>query len=178
MIQNPIIPHQGIFFSILYREDLFQIGSLINELDSRFGNYLAYESEFFPMKNYYAKEMGSEENLKRKIIFFLLPLDQSEDLVELKLWTMKKERESFQEGRRIFNLDPGLISLENLQLLTSKPYSHRIHLGGGVYSDLTYQFKEESYQTLPWTYPDYADSGLLEFFNYARRLFKHSLTKS
>jgi hypothetical protein len=94
-------------------------------------------------------------------------------IVTAKLWAtfeeekreVKKEKQAF----RVVNIDVGCLSLENLQLATGKPFSHRIYLGKGVYSDLTYLFRKKTFEVLPWTYPDYRENEILRFFNLARQ---------
>lgn len=162
---------------MLYRKDLIQRDFFTDLLAAKFGDHIFHIGNFFPMKSYYQKEMGQEDQLERLIIFFYKNQFNGSP-IDLKLWTMEEEKKSKKDGGRVFNLDPGILGLENMQLLTSKPYAHRIHLGKGIYSDLTYTFKDNSFVQLPWTYPDYASEELISFFNYSRNLFKTVLTQS
>ncbi len=136
----------------------------------------AISEHFFPLYNpledYYSKEMG--QNLKR---FFVIDfkLQEREDFVPAKLWADSIERKFMNNSNRIVNLDIGFLSLENFQLATGKPYSHRVYLGSGVYSDLTYIFEGKSYVSLKWTYPDYRDEKKIEQFNKWRAQLKASL---
>jgi hypothetical protein len=73
------------------------------------------------------------------------------------------------------NLDPGILSLENICLATTKPYSHRIYLAGGIWAEVTLMYRKDSYHPLEWTYPDYASQELLEIFAHLRILYKEKL---
>ena len=79
------------------------------------------------------------------------------------------------DGRRTVNIDPGYICLERLVLATGKNYTHRIYLSRGIYADLTLVFHRQSFRTLPWTYPDYADPSAVEVFNALRERYKAQL---
>lgn len=159
------------FLSILYREDLYtedMLKDFASEiLDSR--ELIHYKNDFFPMKNYYSKEMGEESLLKRSF-FFSSKKRNRDDLVAIKLLVDKAEEKTAINNKRTINFDPGIICLEQVILATSKPYSHRLYLSQGVYGELTYEFKDNSFKVLPWTYPDYADSEIIKTFNFIRHL--------
>ncbi len=76
--------------------------------------------------------------------------------------------------RRV-NIDPGYIALERLVLATGKNYTHRIYLSKGIYADLTLVFHQGSFQTLAWTYRDYADTVVIGYFNEIRERYKNQL---
>ena len=167
------IPEKSFFFgSFLYRVDLISEEEIKSLWERKWGDSQYFSHAYFPMKTYYSKEMGHSDLLKR---FFgvATTLRDRDMFVEAKLWAtleekkreVKKERQAF----RVVNIDVGCLSLENLQLATGKPFSHRIYLGKGVYSDLTYLFRKKTFEVLPWTYPDYRENEILSFFNLARR---------
>jgi hypothetical protein len=84
-------------------------------------------------------------------------------LPEIKLATNAIEQAHAAGGRRRVNIDPGYLLLERFVLATGKNYSHRIYLGHGIYADLTLIYRQGTFQTLPWTYPDYAEPPLGRF---------------
>lgn len=94
---------------------------------------------------------------------------------EIKTEANKIENNFLEHGKRRINIDPGLITLENICLVTTKPYTHRIYLGKGIWSEITLIYKGESYQKLEWTYPDYGSKELIEFFNGIREQYKRGL---
>lgn len=115
---------------------------------------------------YYRAEMGRD--LIRAFWVFSNRILRG-SLVEAKLATNRIERELSQEGRRTVNLDPGLLTPESLVLATTKPYAHRIYLSKGIYGELTYMFRRGGrIDHLPWTYPDYREPEVMEFFKMAR----------
>lgn len=159
------------FFSVLYRSDIFQDTAILDIFKSDFSllDLSLYPCSYFPMKDYYSKEMGDESLLKRVFIFSSKKIERSE-LVNLKVLAQEIEyKYSITDNRRI-NIDPGYVALEQVVLSTGKPYSHRIYLDKGVFAELTYEFKDSTFKALPWTYPDYCHDEIINFFNYIRRL--------
>jgi len=128
----------------------------------------------FDITRYYNKEMG--EGLKRKFVSFR-KVRGLKDIYKLKLFTNKLERRLSVSGRRKVNIDPGYLTLGKLILFTTKDYSHRIHLGGGIYAEATLYFKNGSYRPWEWTYPDYKTGPYIAFFNRVRRLYIGELRK-
>lgn len=153
------------------------VGLLFRDFDIRERALIALEEQFGPLDwiseaksfvytSYYESEMGP--GIYRQTASFnrLVP---PTDLVDIKLATNRLEDDFSRDGGRQINIDPGLLSEERVILATGKNYTHRIHLRGGIYADLTLIYQAGSYQVLPWTYPDYRDPLLLHFFNALRR---------
>jgi len=67
------------------------------------------------------------------------------------------------------------VTLERLVLATGKNYTHRILLSKGIFADLTLVFHQRGFQTLPWTYRDYADPVVIDYFNDIREHYKNQL---
>lgn len=126
----------------------------------------------FDHTRYYEKEMGSMLN---RIFILFSHLIQRESLVGIKLLTNEIEKDFSDTGKRLINIDPGYISLENVVLATTKNYTHRIYLASGIYGDLTLVYKKGTYTPLEWTYPDYASKNIIEIFNNWRNLYKRKL---
>ena len=129
-------------------------------------------SLFFDRTRYYEKEMGWP--LHRRFLSFK-NLIRPEGIVDIKLQTNELEKRYVQEGKRKVNIDPGYIALERLVLATGKNYTHRMYLSKGIYADLTLVFHQESFQTLAWTYRDYADPVVIGYFNNVREHYKNQL---
>ncbi len=124
----------------------------------------------FDQTNYYEPEIGP--GLQRYFIAMADPFDPGR-LAETKIATNCLE-ERFRRpgaGRRV-NLDPAALTLANFVLATGKGFAHRPYLGQGIYADLTLMWKQNGWQDLPWTYPDYRTDAvkaiLTEFRNYYR----------
>jgi hypothetical protein len=129
----------------------------------------------FTHTTYYNKEMG--DNLLRQWVAFER-LINPDFLVQLKIKSNNVENENLhKKGGRQINIDPGLISMSNLILASTKNYSHRIYLGKGIYGELTLIYKEHKFNPLEWTYPDYREKIAIEFFTKAREILKERLAQ-
>ena len=72
-----------------------------------------------------------------------------------------------------FNMDPGIVTLSSMQLLTTKDYAHRIYLSDGIFMETTFLFKKDGIHTLEWTYPDYKTNISRDFFIKCRNFLKN-----
>jgi hypothetical protein len=128
----------------------------------------------FNYTSYYDSEMGP--GILRWLWSFAELVDR-EALVGIKCLTNMVEQAYTVEGRRKFNLDPGLMTLGNFVLATGKNNAHRIYMGKGIFADLTLIFRAGTYHPLEWTYPDYAARELIEILNRLRESYKCRLTE-
>jgi hypothetical protein len=163
------IPGRGrLVIGVLWREDhvLEEAGGLVKR---KFGEVAAVSEQvsFSSRSDYYDDEMGPD--LKR--VFWHMADDIPRGaLAEVKLATNRLERESSQSGKRLVNLDPGVLSHESLVLATTKPFSHRVYMTKGIYGEVTLVYrKNRGYEPLPWTYWDYKEPWAREFFETARQ---------
>lgn len=125
---------------------------------------------------YYDDELGTP--LWRRVLAFarLVPQDR---LKEAKARTNALEdRLARPDGRRRVNLDPGLLTQERLVLATGKNFTHRIYLGDGIFGDLTLVFQAGSWQTLPWTFPDYASPEMTHILTDIRCRYRRDLREA
>lgn len=162
-----------LIVGLLYREvEVFR--QVLATLTERFGplDYLS-EARPFTYTRYYEKEMGA--NLLRRTASFLAPVHPGR-LADIKLFSNQIEQEHAREGRRVINIDPGLLSAERLVLATGKNYTHRIYLRDGVYADLTLMYQGGDFQPFPWTYPDYQDPTFLHFLRALRAKLRAQLS--
>lgn len=168
----------GLFFgSVLYNNENLSYDEIKKLWEERFGKSLEFHHDFFPMKEYYSKQMGESYKLSRILLVGLMP-SKRELLVTHKLWADQLEKNiTLSKSFRALNLDIGLLTLENLTLATGKNFSHRIYLGQGVYSDLNLQFENKSFRALPWAYPDYAHPDFIQFFNWVRGFLHRKIMK-
>lgn len=126
----------------------------------------------FTATTYYQEEFGAP--LERRLLGFVQVVPQ-ERLREIKLWSHALEQEYTRNGRRVFNLDPGLLTQERFVLATGKNFTHRIYLGRGVFADLTLLYQAGQWQCLPWTFRDYADPALQAQLNMLRHGYRVKL---
>jgi hypothetical protein len=127
-------------------------------------------SSWFPFNftTYYNNEMGTP--LYRRLVAFKQLIHQV-SLADIKLFTNDLENENLFNGKRRVNIDPGYLLLERFVLATGKNFSHRIHIGKGIYADLTLIYTKGDFEPLPWTYPDYASENIMNFLKQVRKKY-------
>ena len=120
------VPTKAFFFaSFLFRKDLVSEDSIKTMWEKKWGESFYFHHPFFPMKEYYSKEMG-DSNLLQRLFGVSLILQNREDFVQGKIWSTEKEIEMSHKEKlglkaRTVNIDLGCLSLENIQLATGKP---------------------------------------------------------
>lgn len=119
--------------------------------------------EFSKYTPYYEPEMGA--GLLKCFVEFA-GLHARDNLVRFKRQAFVLEEKFMRSDARLLNLDPMIVTLENIVISTSKNFTHRIYLGDGVFGDLALLFRKGRFEKLAWTYPDYADRT--EFFAQVR----------
>ncbi|MBN2465043.1 DUF4416 family protein [candidate division WOR-3 bacterium] len=121
----------------------------------------------FNFTDYYEKEMGP--GLIRQWVSFH-GLVEPDQLSDFKSTTRSLEKRFLgPNGKRRVNLDPGLLTLYNLVLASTKGYAHRIYLRDGIHAELTLLFHSGKFEPLPWTYPDYQTPVCQEFLMRCRK---------
>ncbi len=126
----------------------------------------------FDFTDYYAREMGGD--LKRRFLSFE-GLVEPERLPAIKLETNRLE-DVFREGPvRPVNLDPGYLTASALVMATTKDFSHRIPLAGGIFAHLEFIFTKKGVRTLDWTYPDMRRAPVHAFFLEVRKKYLSQL---
>lgn len=168
--QQPVKLIVGFIFA-----DELIIAKTISILERKFGR-IDFESQVLAFKytDYYEKEFG--RNLNRKFVSFekLIP---PENLPEIKTFTNKIENKFLTGVLRKINIDPGYLSLSKLVLASTKNFSHRIYLDRGIFAELTLFFKDKTFQSLDWTYPDYRTSEYFKIFNEIRNIFAEQIRR-
>ena len=158
---------------------LFQNQELLDtaepHLTQKFGTILSRSEKInWNFSTYYEPELGT--NLLRQWLLFEPPVNPAQ-LAPFKKQTMAIE-DQFRDpqGKRQLNLDPGILTLHNLVLATTKDYSHRICLAQGIYAEVTLIFHKGKYQPLEWTYPDYRTQTCQQFLLAVRQTLLGSTT--
>ena len=149
--------------------------SLKKELEDLFGP-IALQTEPFPFDftTYYVPEMG--EGIERFFISFS-NLVSPDSLASIKTATNSIEEEYSDNGNRKINLDPGLLSLENAILATTKNRSHRIAIGKNLYAEVTLIYHKHQWQDFPWTYADYRSERVQSILSSFRDEYKGQVRK-
>jgi hypothetical protein len=163
--------------SVLAASDDVLQTEVVAALQARFGPAeLLYPAMPFSHTTYYDRELGRP--LIRRMATFARLLPQNA-LCRVKRFTNTLENHfSGQDGRRRVNLDPGFLTMERFVLATGKNYTHRIYLGRGIFGDLTLVFQAGSWQTLPWTFPDYAAPNMQSVLTDIRRRYRRDLREA
>jgi hypothetical protein len=167
-VGNEKVPFPGrLIMGVLWNqdEDLEIAECRIEEI---FGpvNLRSERIPFRQFTEYYAGEMGREIH---RCLWSFDSFFQRGALVEAKLATNRIERDLARSGKRTVNLDPGLLTLEALNLATTKPFYHRLYLGKGIFGELTLIYRHGGFKPLPWTYPDYREKRAIAFFEMVRK---------
>jgi hypothetical protein len=129
----------------------------------------------FDFTDYYEADMG---DLIDRVFFSFERLIEADQLQEIKRQTNQLEDEMaplLPTVKRPVNLDPGYIEQAKVVLASTKNFYHRIHLGGGIFGEVTMHFKNNTYQFFPWTYPDYQSRDYQEFFLKMRQIYRSQL---
>ncbi len=139
---------------------------VIEDLEAAFG-LIERKSEVidFNHTNYYADEMG--DGLKKFLVSFERPLS-ADNLWLAKRTTIDIESIYAAENKRKVNLDPGYVEPSKLVLASTKNFSHRIYLNGGIYAEVTLIYSGGRFNKMPWTYPDYLEPSFIEFLELVR----------
>jgi hypothetical protein len=130
----------------------------------------------FDFTHYYDEQMGVP--LYRRFVAFAEPA-AADVLLRAKLTTNAIEADFAARHRdgppRPINLDPGYVEPSKLVLASTKNFSHRIYLGGGVYAELTLMYRKGAWEALPWTFPDFASPRYHAFLTAAREALRRQL---
>jgi hypothetical protein len=126
----------------------------------------------FEFTSYYADEMGTQ---LKKTFFSFSRLIAPQELIGVKLATNKLEAETATQNRRSINYDPGYIEAAKLVLATTKNFDHRLYLGDGIYGDVQLRFRNKAFTAMDWTYPDYQQESVLNFFYKVRSWYLQQL---
>ncbi|MBN2282181.1 MAG: DUF4416 family protein [Candidatus Marinimicrobia bacterium] len=139
-------------------------------LQKKFGEPLGLGRIFKVMDftNYYVKEFG--ENLKKQFIVFREPRSV-EKLYQSKIWSNEVELtiQEPKDKQRFVNIDPGYLAPSKFVLFSSKDFSHRIHVGEGIFAEITLLFMHGKFHKMGWTYNDYWDEENRKFLTDMRQ---------
>jgi len=160
----------------LFLNDRSLLAAVVDDLERSFGPIeLAGLWLDFDFTKYYTREMGAP--LYRRMLVFKGFIDQ-ESLAPIKCRTNEIELRYSHGGKRKVNIDPGYLLHERFVLATGKNFTHRIYIGRGIYADLTLIYQKGAFQTLPWTYPDYAADDMRAFLLLVRQRYAAELAAS
>lgn len=161
----------ALLFSAVTVSDASLFEPVTSKLQERFGTVLfRLESfDFSALTSYYEEEMGPK--LEKTFLIFQEPIVPERGF-RYKVMTNELEQEHLLHGQRQVNIDPGILTLFNLCLLTTKGFSHRVYLGEGIFAEVTLKARNRRLEPMPWTYADYRTSEALAFLEAGRSYLK------
>jgi len=167
-------PEQGkLIISIIY-SSMDALADALRVLERKFGRVDMETIEIETAEaEFYREEMG--ERLERRFFSFVKNVER-DSLVEIKAACARIEPQfADRVGDHIFrtaNIDPGIISPENLVMTSHRNMNHRVYMKDGVYSEVTLIYSQEQYMRLPWTSPDFYHDEAIDFFSRTRAAFE------
>ena len=172
MEPRDVQPVQLVVCALETDEALFEEARRLMEAD--FGP----EAEFlgpwdFDVTDYYNAEMGGPP-IRRLLVAFEEPV-LSEQLPEAKLLTNRVEERLAVQGQRRVNLDTGYMDFNKFVLASAKFHEHKIHLGRGIYADLTLIFNDGAWRPLPWSFADFRDDRYYEALTRIRSGYRERM---
>jgi len=126
----------------------------------------------FEHTDYYTPEMGPH---LRRFFVSVDALYDPEYLADAKHKSVALEKKYTNIRGRKVNLDPGILFLHNLILLSTKNFAHRIPLSGGIYGEVTLLYQQKKWESLPWSFPDYKGADYQSLFTELRRVYRKQL---
>jgi hypothetical protein len=123
----------------------------------------------FVETDYYTSTMG--KNLTKRFFAFQT-LASPAELPARKRQANEAEEQLARSGSypcaRPLNLDPGYLTESKLVLASTKDHAHRLHLGDGIYGEITLRYRRGGWEPWEWTYPDYRRADYHAFFDACR----------
>ena len=124
----------------------------------------------FDMTEYYVNEAGP--NMVRQFMAFENLIDPGR-LAAIKHETNKMEQELAKRldtpYPRPINFDPGFIEPSKLVLASTKNFAHRIYIGDHMYAEVTMTYNKGTWETFPFTFPDYKSGRYNAYLNEVRQ---------
>lgn len=171
-MSEPTIPQKAkLFIGILFSSEEI-LAEVEKILLKKFGE-IDFRTKKIPFVH--TKYYGDMGRAQFKAILSYRGLIRREDIVEIKLYTNKLEKQFSEKKIRKVNIDPGYLTLSNVYLATCKDFFHRTYLRKGVYLENEYRYVARRYQPWEWTYPDYQKTEYLYFFHEVRRIYHNQL---
>jgi len=165
------LPVKFICGFIYSTEKIYQ--STKKYLERKFGP-IDFECERidFTFTEYYHPEMGKP--LSRRFVSFK-NLRKSDQFVNIKLYCIKLEKKFALSLHRRINIDPGYVNEAKLILTTTKDFAHRIHLGKGIYAEVTLYYLKDCFSYVPTTFPDYRTPQYKKIFFDIRKIYRQQI---
>ncbi|MHC4553523.1 MAG: DUF4416 family protein, partial [Planctomycetota bacterium] len=124
----------------------------------------------FDMTEYYVDEAGAK--MVRQFAAFETLIDPGR-LAAIKHETNRMEQD-FADSLdtpypRPVNLDPGYVEPSKLVLASTKNFAHRIYIGEQMYAEVTLTYNKGTWESFPFTFPDFKSGRYDAFLNTVRQ---------
>jgi hypothetical protein len=163
-----------LVLSIIY-SSIDALADALDLLERQFGR-VQFETVDIPYSNEekYTEEMG--EPLNRRFFSFeqMVSRDSLPRIKDIcsRIETNFADRVDDYIFRTV-NIDPGILTPDNLVMASHREYNHRIYLSNGVFAETTLIFARDQFRRLPWTSPNYYDDEAIDFFLRVRNSFEY-----
>lgn len=162
-----------LFVSIIF-SSMDALADGLRALERKFGR-VQYETVEITCsdRDMYREEMG--DNLQRRLFSFerLYPRDS---LAEIKSICHRIEPQFADVvGDYVFrtvNIDPGIVTPDQVSTASHREFSHRLYLRDGVFAQVELIWSHGQFHRLPWTNPDFCEGEAIEFFQRVRMSFE------
>lgn len=164
-LPSPVKLFTGILsrFPDAVEEAVQKLQGRFGPVDRRFGPHA------WTYTRYYEPAMGPQ--LQRWFAAFE-PLVSPDELAAVKRWTIELEAEAARSGRwpvaRPINLDPGYVDASKLVLASTKDRAQRVHVGGGIYAEVTLAVIGGKFTPHALTFPDFRSGAYDAYFEAVR----------
>lgn len=169
-IQKP--PRGRLVVSIIYNS-MDALADALEKLEKQFGRVQFETMEISFSGDQYLEEMG--ERLQRRFYSFEKEIERDR-LPDIKSNCHKIEMQFgdmvHDYAFRTVNIDPGIMTPENVVMASHREFNHRVYLGQGVFAELELVFSRGRFVRLPWTNPDFCQGEAIEFFLRVRESFE------
>jgi hypothetical protein len=169
---RPQKPPKGrLIVSIIYNS-MDGLADGLKLLEKQFGRVQCETIEISYTSKEYAEEMG--EQLQRRFYSFER-LVERDRLPEIKALCHKIEKQFgdlvHDYAFRTINIDPGILTPDNVVMASHREFNHRVYLGEGVFGELTLVYSRGRFVRLPWTPAEFCEGEAIDFFLRVRDSF-------
>jgi len=158
--------------SIIY-SSIDALADALKMLERQFGRVQYETTETVYTGKTYSEEMG--DRLERRFFSFERPVERDR-LPQIKAACLKIEKQFGDHVDdftfRTVNLDPGILTPDNLVVASTREYNHRIYLSDGVFAELVLVYAKGRFVRMPWTISDYYHGEAIDLFLRVRESFE------
>ena len=158
-----------LFFGVLYSDETI-LNKAFELIEAWYGP-IDFKSDSVPfeMTDYYVPEMG--ETIRRMFVS-MEKLVSPKQIARTKLESNDIEESLSVEGKRKVNLDPGYLDYDKVVLASAKYNGDKVYLDFGIWADLTLRYKNGTFESYPWSFPDFKAGLYHEVFKQIRETYK------